>query len=147
MFVRQYSDATSSWIAAVRGNTKPVATPGSVNCAGVSAWVNSVAVSPAQPRQRRPVLIMPYFSTRVVARSPTSEYLQNLLEHLSRSDTEYLSSDDLFTANQWGQNETPGGKPFSSPLLEDNGMMMSHTIRFERPFWCLAKRRCMHLLK
>lgn len=85
MFVQQYSDATSSWITTVRGNTKPVSgssppltstgTSGSGNCAGVSAWMNGVAVSLAQPHQRRPVLTTLYFSTRVVARSPTSEYL------------------------------------------------------------------------
>ncbi|KAI9463815.1 glycoside hydrolase family 18 protein [Boletus coccyginus] len=78
--VWQYSDATSSWITTVRGNTKPVSgsspsltsngTSGSGDCAGVSAWMSSVAYS---------------------------------------SGSKVTYNDDLFTANRWGQNETPGG--------------------------------------
>ncbi|KAH0835555.1 hypothetical protein J3R83DRAFT_9258 [Lanmaoa asiatica] len=64
MFVRQYPDAGSSWITTVRGSTFPINGPSSTtntttsmvsitsesgNCAGVSVWLASVGVSPAQP--------------------------------------------------------------------------------------------------
>ncbi|KAG6372421.1 hypothetical protein JVT61DRAFT_7516 [Boletus reticuloceps] len=102
---------TTSTTTSTTSSPTSTAPSGSGNCDGVSAWVNNVVVS-IDMRNHAVHAHLILFFQYVSGNKVTYEYVPPALFCLSRPGAEISPSGDLWTANQWKQDEVPGGRSF-----------------------------------